>query len=87
MTKAAELLSPSTSRRSGMATPSTSAWLSMPKGPSASVWQTSSGPPSKPSGFSASSSPRVTAGLEFGLMTRMRGRDMLVFLQNFDHLA
>jgi hypothetical protein len=28
----------------------------------------------------------VTAGLEFGLMTRMRGRDMLVFLRNFDHL-
>src|SRR3982074_1839439 len=77
MTKAAELLSPSTRRRSGIATPSTSAWLSIPQGPWASVSQTISGPPSKPSGFKASSSPWVTRWLELGLMTRMRGRDIV----------
>ncbi|MET3309859.1 hypothetical protein ABIF41_001700 [Bradyrhizobium japonicum] len=86
MTKAAELLSLSTSRRSGIATLSTSAWLSMPNGPSASVRQTTSGPPSKSSGFKASSSPCVTVGLEFGLMTRMRGRGMMVFPRNCDHV-
>jgi hypothetical protein len=61
----------------GIATLSTSAWLSIPYGPSASVSQTISGPPSKPSGFKASSSPCVTRWLELGLMTRMRGRDIV----------
>ena len=67
MTKADELLSLSTRRRSGIVTLSASAWLSIPYGPSASVSQTISGPPSKPSGFKASSSPCVTTLVGIGI--------------------
>src|SRR5262249_16695537 len=65
-----------TRRRSGIATLSESAWLSIPKGPSARVSQTISGPSVNIKGFSASAIPAVTTRLEFGLMTMMRGRDM-----------
>src|SRR5215207_5957548 len=76
MTKAAAPLSLSMRRRSGIVTLSTSAWLSMPYGPSAKVVQTISGPFAKASGRSASSMPRVTVSFEFGLITTMRRRVM-----------
>src|ERR1700726_3714980 len=71
MTKASAALSASTMRRSGSATASTSRWLSMPKGPSASVAQRIAGPPAKRNAASAWSIPAVTAVLELGLMTRI----------------
>src|SRR5215813_575807 len=76
MTNASEELSASTSRRSGITTLSTSAWVSMPNGPSLSVEHTISGPSANRSGASAASRLRVTVSFEFGLTTRMRGRRM-----------
>src|ERR671923_182807 len=76
MTKASEELSASTKRRNGTTTLSTSACVSIPNGPSARVEHTISGPFANRSGSSAASRPRVTSSLEFGLTTRMRGRDL-----------
>src|SRR5271168_3197585 len=76
ITKASAALSCSTSRRSGSATCSTSFWLSMPNGPSESVTQRIEGPSARRSVPRAASSPVVTAGFEFGLMTRISARAM-----------
>src|SRR5262249_8219260 len=59
-------------RRSGITTLSTSAWVSIPNGPSARVEHTISGPFTNRKGSSAASRPRVTASFEFGLTTRIR---------------
>src|SRR5262245_56927984 len=59
-------------RRSGMTTLSTSAWDSIPNGPSARVEHTISGPFTNRNESSAASSPRSTASFEFGLTTRIR---------------
>src|SRR6476660_1438376 len=56
---------------SGTTTESTCCCVSMPGGPSFSVIASMRGPPSMRSGAQASSMPRVTASVEFGLMTRM----------------
>src|SRR5262249_28733106 len=61
-----------TSFRSGATTPSTCCCVSMPGGPSFSVTHSIAGPPGMRSGSTAWSMPRVTASVEFGLMTRMR---------------
>src|SRR6185295_14327957 len=72
MTNAAYWLSFSrTILSSGATTPSTCCWDSMPGGPSLSVTQSMAGPPSMRSGSTASSIPRVTTSVEFGLMTRI----------------
>ena len=55
---------------------STSFCVSMPNGPSASVVQRIDGPSPRRRVASAASSPAVTAGFEFGLMTRMSARAM-----------
>ena len=56
---------------------STSFCVSMPNGPSASVVQRIDGPSARRSVASAASRPAVTAGFEFGLMTRMSARAMV----------
>src|SRR5262245_11073187 len=65
-------------RRNGITTLSTSAWVSMPNGPSARVEHTISGPFASRSGSSAASRSRVTSSLELGLTTRMRGGGSLM---------
>ena len=73
MTKAAVSGSASRiARHSGAMTASASVWLSTPGGPSRSVTQSIPGPPVIRSGAIASSIARVTASVEFGLITRMR---------------
>ena len=67
-------------RRSGITTLSTSAWVSMPNGPSARVEHTISGPFANRNGSSAASRPRVTASFEFGLTTRIRRGDAFIGL-------
>ncbi len=70
MTKAEATLScAATARHSGSMTESASCWLSMPGGPSHSVWQTMSGPPLRRNGAIAASMAAVTASVELGLMT------------------
>src|SRR5258708_5134524 len=71
MTNASAELSAATRARSGMVTLSRSAWVSTPKGPSLSVTQSISGPPSNNSGCSAFARLRVTCSFEFGLITRI----------------
>src|SRR5262245_7347034 len=71
-------------RRNGITTLSTSAWVSMPKGPSARVEHTISGPFANRSGSNAASRPRVTSSLEFGLTTRMRGGGSLMAARGSD---
>src|SRR5262249_51994073 len=63
---------------------STSFWHSMPNGPSASVTKRIKGPSAMRRVPSAASSPAVTAGFEFGLMTRISVRTMWC---PFNHLA
>src|SRR6266705_279791 len=65
-------------RRNGITTLSTSAWVSMPNGPSTRVEHTISGPFANRSGARASSRPRVTFSLEFGLTTRIRRGDAVI---------
>src|SRR5262245_42918322 len=67
-------------RRSGMTTLSTSAWVSIPNGPSARVEHTISGPFANRNGSSAASRPRVTASFELGLTTRIRRGDAFIGL-------
>jgi hypothetical protein len=72
MTKAAARGSSSAISRSiGATTPSTSRWVWMPDGPSASVTHSMRGAPAMRSGSHARSMPRVTASVEFGLMTKI----------------
>jgi hypothetical protein len=59
-------------QQSGAMTASASLWLSTLAGPSRSVMQSISGPPGMRKGAIASSIARVTASVEFGLMTKMR---------------
>ena len=59
-------------RQSGATTSSTWRWVSMPGGPSASVMQSMTGPPSKRNPSRARAMSSVTVTLLLGLMTRMR---------------
>ena len=59
---------------------STSACVSMPGGPSASVEQTISGPSAKRRGSSASARARVTVSFELGLTTWIRARRRFIGL-------
>jgi len=55
----------------GETTESTCCCVSIPGGPSFSVAHSICGPPGMRKGAHASSMPRVTASVEFGLMTRI----------------